>query len=164
VDLHDIAGGPGGTGGLGEFWADFSAIEIRLAPAGEGAPAPHSASAPRGVWMRVVDPLPDDPLIHQGALAYASDLMLMSTAVTPHGHRSGEERDLAAHWHAVSLDHTIWLRRPVRIDEWTLFEHTTPMAQHSRVLIEVAVFDGSGDVVGQIAQEALIRSREGSAA
>lgn len=157
VDLHEIAGE---SGGLGEYWADFGAIAIRLAPIDESARAPHSASPPRGIWMRVAEGLPDDPLVHQGAMAYASDLMLMSTAVTPHGHRSGEERDLAARWDAVSLDHAIWFRRPVRADDWMLFEHTTPMAEDSRALIEVAVFDGAGEMVGQIMQEALIRSRK----
>lgn len=145
-------------GGLGEFWEGMGAVEIRLVPDVPG-PVAHSASPTNGVWMRSTAPLPDDPLLHQAALAYASDLMLMSTAVTPHGHISGHERSLSKTWDAVSLDHTMWFRGTTRVDEWMLFEHTTPMASSGRALIEAAVFDLTGDSVGHVAQEALFRSR-----
>ncbi|MGJ9422574.1 acyl-CoA thioesterase [Aeromicrobium sp. CF3.5] len=143
-------------GGLGEFWADFAAIEVRLAPDVPGT-VPHSASPRNGVWMRSTHALGDDPLVHRAALAYASDLMLMSTAVTPHGHISGHERSLASRWDAVSLDHTMWFRGDTRADEWLLFEHTTPMAGSGRALIEAAVFDLHGDSVCHVVQEALFR-------
>lgn len=107
--------------------------------------------------MRSVDPLSDDVVVHRAALAYASDLMLMSTAVTPHGHVSGHERSLARTWNAVSLDHTMWFRGSPRADEWMLFEHTTPMAQAGRALIEAAVFDQAGTSICHVAQEALVR-------
>jgi acyl-CoA thioesterase-2 len=145
-------------GGLGEFWEDFSSIEVRLAPDIPGAIA-HSAAPANGVWMRSTDRLPDDPLLHQAAIAYASDLMLMSTAVTPHGHISGHERSMADRWDAVSLDHTMWFRGATRADEWTLFEHTTPMAASGRVLVEAAVFNLASDTVCHAVQEALIREQ-----
>ena len=143
-------------GGLGEFWEDFAAIDVRVAPDVEGT-VPHSASPPNGIWMRTSTPLPDDPLLHAAAVAYASDLMLMSTAVTPHGHTTGHERSLAARWDAVSLDHTLWFRRTPRADDWLLFEHTTPMAGAGRALVEAGVFDLDGDPVCHVAQEALLR-------
>lgn len=143
-------------GGLGEFWEDFASIDVRVAPDVEG-PVPHSASPPNGIWMRTSTPLPDDPLVHAAAVAYASDLMLMSTAVTPHGHTTGHERSLAARWDAVSLDHALWFRRIPRADDWLLFEHTTPMAAAGRALIEAGVFDLAGDPVCHVAQEALLR-------
>lgn len=145
-------------GGLGEFWEDFRSIEVRLVPDVPGA-VTHSAAPANGVWMRSAERLPDDPLVHQAAIAYASDLMLMSTAVTPHGHISGHERSLAGRWDAVSLDHTMWFRSPTRADEWTLFEHTTPMAGSGRALVEAGVFDLTGNAVCHVAQEALIRDR-----
>lgn len=152
-DIRDVAAA---DGGLGEFWDDFATVEVRLAPDVPG-PVAHSASPANGVWMRVVERLDDDPLVHAAALAYASDLMLMSTAVTPHGHVPGHERSLAASWVAVSLDHTLWFRGPARADEWLLFEHTTPMAGSGRALIEAAVFDAAGSAVCHAAQEALVR-------
>ncbi len=143
-------------GGLGEFWDDFASIEVRLAPDVPGEIA-HSAAPANGVWMRSVHPLADDPLVHRAALAYASDLMLMSTAVTPHGHVSGHERTLASTWNAVSLDHALWFRGHPRADEWMLFEHTTPLAGSGRALIEAAVFDEQGTSICHVAQEALVK-------
>src|SRR5437588_2834060 len=37
------------------------------------------------VWIRTTAPLPDAAAIHQCALAYASDLMLLDAALIPHG-------------------------------------------------------------------------------
>lgn len=156
-DCPDIREVAAADGGLGEFWDDFGSVEVRLAPDVPGQ-VPHSASPANGVWMRSVDQLSDDPLVHRAALAYASDLMLMSTAVTPHGHTAGYERSLASTWNAVSLDHTMWFRGFPRADEWMLFEHTTPMAHAGRALIEAAVFDQQGTTICHVAQEALVRS------
>ncbi|KAA1380898.1 acyl-CoA thioesterase II [Aeromicrobium fastidiosum] len=152
-DIREVAAA---DGGLGEFWDDFASIEVRLAPDVPG-PVAHSASPANGVWMRSVHPLPDDPVLHRATLAYASDLMLMSTAVTPHGHVSGHERSLASTWNAVSLDHAVWFRGTPRADGWMLFEHTTPMAQSGRALIEAAVFDEHGTALGHVVQEALVK-------
>ncbi|MFI5430119.1 acyl-CoA thioesterase [Aeromicrobium sp. UC242_57] len=143
-------------GGLGEYWDDFSTVEVRLAP-DPAEQAPHSAAPPNAMWMRCTDQLPDDPLVHRATLAYISDLMLMSTAVTPHGHVSGHERSLASRWNAVSLDHSMWFRGDIRADEWMLFEHTTPLAHEGRALIEAAVFDQAGTSLCQVAQKLLIR-------
>ena len=153
VDIRDVADA---DGGLGEFWEDFATVEVRIVPDVPGAIA-HSASPANGVWMRTIESLPDDGLVHRAALAYASDLMLMSTAVTPHGHVPGHERTLAATWNAVSLDHTMWFRLRPRADEWMLFEHTTPLAHGGRALIEAGVFDAAGTTVGHVAQEALVK-------
>ncbi|MGH1561216.1 acyl-CoA thioesterase [Mumia sp. DW29H23] len=144
-------------GGLGEFWEGFSAVEVRVAPIDEDARVPHSAVAPRNIWMRATDRLPDDPLLHRAALAYASDLMLMATAVAPHGAVTGHERTMADQWWAVSLDHVLWFQGDLRADEWLLFEHTTPMAHAGRALVQAAVFDGDGTTVCQVSQEALVR-------
>ncbi len=152
-DLREVAEA---AGGLGEYWEDFAAIEMRVAPDGSGA-HPHSASPPSGIWMRSVDRLPDEPGLHLAALAYASDLMMIGTAVIPHGHVTGHERSLAGRWSAVSLDHTVWFRGIPRADEWMLFDHTTPMAGSGRALIEAAVFDREGNSLSHVAQEAMFR-------
>lgn len=155
VDLQVLAEP---DGGLGEFWDDFTAVEIRVDPpeADAAVPAVH-ASLPQNIWMRAVDPLEDDPLLHRAAIAYASDLMLMSTAVTPHGHTTGLERTLARDWWAVSLDHTMWFQEDVRADDWLLYEHSTAVAHDGRALIDAAVFGADGRHACRITQEALIR-------
>lgn len=144
-------------GGLGAFWDDFTAVEIRVEPSTDVAPGFH-ASTPQNIWMRAGDPLGDDPLLHRAAIAFASDLMLMSTAVTPHGHTTGLERTLARDWWAVSLDHTMWFQQDVRADDWLLYEHSTAAAHDARALIDAAVFGPDGQHVCRVTQEALIRS------
>ncbi|GAA1748026.1 acyl-CoA thioesterase [Aeromicrobium alkaliterrae] len=154
VDLRVLAEP---DGGLGRFWDDFTAIEIRVEPEDPPGPAGAWASPPQNIWMRSVERLGDDPLLHRAAIAYASDLMLMSTAVTPHGHTTGAETTLAEQWWAVSLDHTMWFHRDVRADDWLLYEHATTAAHDSRALIDAAVFGPDGTQACRITQEALIR-------
>lgn len=149
-------------GGLGPWWCDFDAIEVRVAPVDESAPAPHSAIAPRNFWMRAVERLPDDPVVHRAAVAFASDLMLMGTAATAHGVPTGFERTLAEQWWGISLDHAVWFQGDVRADDWLVYEHTTPMAHAGRALIQAAAFDREGRPAAQIAQEALIRRHRDS--
>lgn len=153
TDLHTLAAP---DGGLGEYWDDFGSIEVRVEQPQPASPA--AAAPPENVWMRSVDPLGDDPLVHRAAVAYASDLMLMSTALTPHGHTTGHETTLARRWWAVSLDHTMWFQRDVRADDWMLFEHSTAAAHDSRALIDASVFDADGQHAVRVTQEALVRT------
>lgn len=155
VDLRILAEP---DGGLGQFWDNFNSVEIRVEPSSDPGPIPtHWASAPQNIWMRAVEPLSDDPLLHRAVVAYASDLMLISTAATPHGHTTGYETSLARNWWAVSLDHTLWFQRHVRADEWMLFEQSTAAAHDSRALIDAAVFGPDGTHACRITQEALFR-------
>ena len=144
-------------GGLGVWWHQFETVEVRVAPAAADDAPPPPAGTPSLVWLRVTESLPDDPLVHRASLAYASDLMLISTAAAAHGVPVGHERTLARAWWGISLDHTIWFQDRVRADEWLLFEQVTPMAHAGRALIQAATFDDAGRPVCQVAQEGLLR-------
>lgn len=110
------------------------------------------------VWVRVDGELPEPPSLHQSpslqesAIAYASDLTLLSISVMPHNVRWGT-RDVAA---AASLDHVMWFHRPVRADRWWLFDQTTPSASNARGLSLGRIFQ-DGQLVATCAQEGLIR-------
>lgn len=145
-------------GGLGAVWDGFWVAEVRIAPA-PADPAPRAAAPPQHVWMRAVESLGDDPLLHRAAVAYLSDLMLMATAVSPHGLQAGAERSLDERWIAVSLDHGLRFYGELRADGWMLFEQTTPRAHASRALIEATVFDERGRTAAHATQDALIRER-----
>ena len=67
-------------------------------------------------WMRAVEDLGDDPVIHACALAYLSDEHLLGAALTGHSLAGDWEQMMTA-----SLDHAIWFHRPVRADEWLCF-------------------------------------------
>jgi len=144
-------------GGLGIYWEDFTFVDVLVAPVDESLGADRSAAGVRNIWMRVNEDLGDSPILHRAALAYASDLMLMATAVAPHGCPTGHEQSMARRWNGVSLDHQVWFHHDVRSDDWLLFEHVSPMASGGRVLVEAAAFGPSGDQVAHIAQEAFLR-------
>ena len=59
-------------------------IELRPVEYGRylGKPAPDGRF---NIWIRTTGRLPDDPAIHRCVLAYASDMMLLDTALVPHG-------------------------------------------------------------------------------
>ena len=107
-------------------------------------------SEPRDLlWMRPRGPLPEDPLIHAAVLVYASDRALLSTASRPHASH-GRRR-------AASLDHSVWLHRPVRFDDWLLFAAESPVAHDARALCLASFWSRDGGRVASIAQEGLVR-------
>jgi acyl-CoA thioesterase-2 len=116
-------------------------------------PAPREPT--RQVWFRVIDPLPADRLVHQAILAYASDYGLLTTALQPHGigYRT-KGLQLA------SLDHSLWLHRPFRADEWLLYTMDSPVMTGARGFVRGAIYSRAGDLVASVAQEGLLRLRK----
>jgi len=118
-------------------------------PVTAGPRPPHSQ-----LWLRTADALPDDPLLHQAMLAYASDYSFMGVAMQPHGlafQQPGVQ--------GVSLDHAMWFHRDFRCDDWLLYDADSPSAEHARGFCRGALFDRAGRLVASVAQEGLIRVR-----
>ena len=91
------------------------------------------------VWIRTTAPLPDVAAIHQCALAYASDFMLLDAALIPHGRTVFEKTIMAA-----SLDHALWFHRPFRADEWLLYAQDSPNASGARGFSRGLIFTRDG--------------------
>ncbi|MCC6949382.1 MAG: acyl-CoA thioesterase II [Bradyrhizobiaceae bacterium] len=106
------------------------------------------------VWMRTTAPLPEDPAIHQCVLAYASDMMLLDSALIPHG-RTVFEKSIQG----ASIDHALWFHRPFRADEWLLYAQDTPNADGARGFARGLIFKRDGTLIASVAQEGLIRDR-----
>lgn len=107
-------------------------------------------------WIRTSGALPDDPMLHNCILTYASDMTLLDTTVRPHGLVWCPDRKLMM----ASLDHSIWFHRPFRVDEWLLYAQVTPSSSGGRGLATGSIFTRSGVLVASIAQEGLIRPLE----
>lgn len=105
-------------------------------------------------WFRVRGTLPDRDALHRAALAFASDMGLLGVTMQPHG-RSIADNDMQI----ASLDHALWIHAPVRADQWLLFATDSPWAGSARGLARGQMFDRSGRLVAEVAQEALIRER-----
>ena len=108
--------------------------------------------ADQRVWMRANGTLPDDPLIHDAVLAYASDYSLLETILRRHG-RTWTTKGLRA----ASLDHAMWFHRPARADEWILYAEHSPSAQGGRGLGVGRMFTQDGVLIATVAQEGMLR-------
>lgn len=107
------------------------------------------------IWMRVLDPLPDELPIHQGALAFASDILLLSSSLPPHGRVVGDPELQFA-----SLDHAIWFHLPIRLDGWFHYRQHTPRTANGRALCHGEIFTPDGTLAATVTQEALIRVKK----
>lgn len=108
----------------------------------------------RQVWFRAIGPLPDDMLTHQAVLAYASDYGLLPTALGPHG-VAFRTKGLQM----ASLDHSLWMHRPFRADEWLLYVMDSPAAAGARGFVRGSIYTRAGALVASVAQEGLMRVR-----
>jgi acyl-CoA thioesterase-2 len=117
--------------------------------------APTKSAPTRCAWFRVIEPLPDDLGLHQAVLAYASDYGLLTTALQPHGvpFRSPQLQ-------IASLDHSLWMHRPFRADEWLLYSTDSPVSFGARGFVRGSIFSRTGELVASVAQEGLLRLRE----
>jgi len=111
----------------------------------------------QSIWIRASKELPDDPALHQCALAYASDFSLLDTALIAHG-RLLFDPDLML----ASLDHAMWFHRPVRADGWLLYTMDSPAAYGARGFCRGSIFTPDGGLVASVVQEGLIRERRKS--
>ena len=107
------------------------------------------------VWMRAVGELPDDPLIHDAVLAYASDYSLLESVLRRHGRAWSDTRLRAA-----SLDHAMWFHRPARADDWILYAQQSPSAQSGRGLAIGRMFSADGSLLATVAQEGMLRLKD----
>jgi acyl-CoA thioesterase-2 len=108
----------------------------------------------RYTWIRAAGALPDDQVVHQCLLAYASDWGLLSTSLRPHG-----VSILSRSVQTASLDHAMWFHRDFRIDDWLLYVTDSPSAQNARGFTRGEVYSRDGRLVASTTQEGLIRKR-----
>tara|TARA_R110002096_G_scaffold23031_3_gene73555 strand:- start:23239 stop:24138 length:900 start_codon:yes stop_codon:yes gene_type:complete len=106
----------------------------------------------RHVWIRAVDKLPDDPVLHQNLLTYVSDYELLGAATLPHGLLFTRGNIIMA-----SLDHALWFHHEVKMDDWLLYATDSPAAMGARGLARGQFFSRDGRLLASTAQEGLMR-------
>ena len=99
--------------------------------------------------MRRID---DDPGLHQALLTYFSDLGAVYAAWAPLPEQP-LDRIMGA-----SLDHALWFHRPLRADEWLLYDACAVSNAGSRGLMRGTFHAADGTLVASVAQEALLRT------
>lgn len=106
----------------------------------------------RRVWLRPRGAVPDDLLLRTALLVFATDRTLLRTGARPHG----------LPWEStigVSLDHSLWLHRLPRFDDWILYACHSPAAAAARSLTIGAMYERDGTRIATVAQEGLLRLR-----
>jgi acyl-CoA thioesterase-2 len=104
------------------------------------------------LWLRADGTLPDDPLLHTCVATYASDMNLFDTMLAPHEIGWDDPEFMGA-----SLDHCMWFHRPLRADDWLLYDMDSPTSHGSRGLARGTMFSRYGELVVSMAQEGLMR-------
>lgn len=161
------------------FHKEEPGLEFELAAPLEGVPAPdglprsqhhgphHSPidsrdipilprpTSTRAMWLRADGDLPEGPALHACVLTYMSDSGPVGAARRPllpeggWGPRSGMM--------SASLDHTMWFHRPVRADQWLMYDLEAVACSNARGLARGTMFTQDGHLVVSITQEALLR-------
>jgi acyl-CoA thioesterase-2 len=158
ASFHDDEPGPAyepppaqgvpGPEGLGPGRYESELFECRDVP-------PSQEHHVRRMWFRAREAMPDDPALHQEALAMASDHGPTRATRQPHLHLAGVERRMS-----VSLDHSVWFHRQARVDEWLLSEFTPVWTGAGRGLALGSIRTITGRLVATATQETLLRIPE----
>lgn len=104
------------------------------------------------IWIKSIEDLPENPILHQNLLTYVSDYELLGTATLPHGLSFASGNVMMA-----SLDHAIWFHREFKMDEWLLYAMDSPASYGARGLARGQIFSQDGQLVASTTQEGLIR-------
>jgi len=134
-----------------DAWSD--SFDRRDVPKGVLSDDERTGAGRNAAWMRVTADLGDDQLLHRCWMAYMSDDMPADAVRRSHP----EFRDTEGITYVASLDHTIWFHRPLRADQWHLYDVTCHNFMGARGLAVGHVFAQDGLHVATIAQEVLVR-------
>ena len=143
---------PPGTSAADYDFPDQALIEMRTLTAPDKALEMREGRYERMAWVRITEPMPDDPLIQACALTYLSDLSMVTTATSPH-------RDQRGDLQVASIDHAMWFHAPVDTHHWLLFDQDTPVARAGHGIARGLFYDEAGVLVASVVQEGLMRSK-----
>jgi acyl-CoA thioesterase-2 len=111
-------------------------------------------------WLRMSQPLGDDPMLPACALAYLSDDLPTDAVVALHPDRPTERTFEDFPFWSASLDHAIWFHRDFATDDWHAHDFQCHGLLSSRGLSIGQVFTRDGTHVATITQEVLLRHRK----
>jgi acyl-CoA thioesterase-2 len=112
------------------------------------------------VWTRFVG-APDDRIISQALLAFATDGFLIGTAMRPHAGVGQSQAHVTLTTGVLS--HTITFHEPFSAAAWLLLSQHSSHAGHGRCYGRGNVFTEHGELIASFVQDAMIRSMRGSA-
>jgi acyl-CoA thioesterase-2 len=131
----------------------FDILEVRPVVGGLMAPTERANAPGRTLlWVRFRDSQQAAPALARLMIAYASDLLMIGTALQPH-----REELLGGRPVVASIDHAVRFHAAPDVSDWTLFEQHSDWAGDGRTLIRAAMFRRDGTRICSISQEGLLR-------
>jgi acyl-CoA thioesterase II len=138
--------------GAGRGWIEQPMpLEVRMAEAPTFLGG-SSATGSRSHWMRLPRDVGADPVLHAALLAFASDFLLLDVIFRTHPDGAG-----VGAFSGFSIDHALWLHRPVRFDNWHLYTQETVAIVGGRALARGSIHDAAGSLVASVTQEVLVQ-------
>lgn len=105
----------------------------------------------RDYWLRIPSAADiNDPRDHHSLLALLSDYWLPGTIAIPHGRNAGVKL-------LASLNHSLWIHAPVKVDQWLLYRTESHWAGNGRGLATGKIFSQTGQLIASVTQEAVLR-------
>ena len=138
-----------------EGWTRFAIGPIESRRIGLQSPVTAGEPAVWIGWLRPRAVLPDDPHLHAAALAF----------VSAYRWHWALERRLGAEFPRTELkllDHTLWVHRDERWDDWWLVKTLSDVGAGGRCLSRREIYTRAGALVASAAWEAATRPRDGS--
>ncbi|MEL4505666.1 acyl-CoA thioesterase II [Luteococcus sp. H138] len=136
-----------------KVFSEWDALDVRFA--GDSGQSkliqPGAHQAHMRVWVRTTSALPADQRLHQAILAYLSDITLLSVSTVPH-----PVAFVSPKMNIASIDHAMWFHRPVRADEWMLYDQVSPSASNALGFSTGRLVQGNA-LVASCSQEGMIR-------
>lgn len=110
------------------------------------------------VWTRFPG-APDDPVLNQALLSFATDGFLIGTAMRPHpGVGQAQAHKTLS---TGVLSHTITFHEPFSVASWLLLSHRSPYAGRGRSHGHASVYRPDGQLVASYVQDNMIRAKAG---
>ena len=132
-------------------FADPQPFEIRI-PELAGFLGPKDTLR-RHYWLRVPTLAGVDcDRTHRQVLAYLTDVLMPGASLLPHTVPLP-----GPHLRSVTTSQAIWFHRPVRCDDWLLFETDSPSATSGTAISRCLIYDAGGKLCASAVQEALQR-------
>ena len=126
-------------------------IDVRVVNA-PWSPAGPSVRQGIRMWIRTNGTAPRDRKLHAALLVYQSDESIADTVLVPFGATWGSPGVFS-----VSLDHALWIHRPVNLNEWHFVAQWPVTAAADRGIAMAEVWSQGGQLVASFRQEVLVR-------
>jgi acyl-CoA thioesterase-2 len=138
---------------LAYMFQPHRAIDMRAPFVDDLMPGPGREEPRMRFWIRLRQKLDENPALHAAAFAYLSDYWINFAACIAHVRVTSNSGGAL---YVASLNHAIWFHRPLRADEWLLFDCVSPSGAFGRGLAIARVYSRTGSLVASATQECLL--------